>query len=473
MGPLPSIAAPKMGPQPAATPAVSPRVQAAQQAEDKLRAQGPPQYHGKIGLLEKVGDTLGRLFVPGVEQRLGVGTLGYQDRLGQAEQDTANAEKQSATEAATGNAAAEAAEHAALAAKAEQPVAQPTEIQNTANGLVRINKTTGEVEPVMFGGKPVMAPVPQGAPEIHATDNGFVMIDRRGKVTPLTLNGAPVMPPAPKPSGMAPEILAQVTAAVGPEPDAKKYPGGATDPKYLADLDRWGKAVEKLKNEEAAASGAAHGAGYNETRPVPVFDPATGNFVYMSAKDAEASGAAPGTLANNVMGRQAQIADIQSGSQMLRDALTQPGLQAFTPAQTAKLSLAMRDVDPSAMKNAMTDIFATGLTPQQQTLVADLFSMQERALALRNVAGMGQGSDTMRHAIIKALPNITSGSTSMALKQLDVFDNLVGNLAKGIGGVKGSKADVVNGPKVGDIADGYKFKGGDPGDPKNWEKVHP
>ena len=100
MGPLPSIAAPKMGPQPAATPAVSPRVQAAQQAEDTLRAQGPPQYHGKIGLLEKVGDTLGRLFVPGVEQRLGVGTLGYQDRLGQAEQDTANAEKDYATESA-------------------------------------------------------------------------------------------------------------------------------------------------------------------------------------------------------------------------------------------------------------------------------------------------------------------------------------------------------------------------------------
>lgn len=465
MGPLPAIASPAMGPSPA--------MEAVQQAKQNESAIRPPNYTGKLGVLQKIGDAAGRLFAPGIEQRLGIGTIGYQDRRQQAEGQTDRAEKQAATEAGIEKSQADAGLASADAAKAAQGPVPPYEVQNTAGGLMRINKATGDVEPVTFGGKPVLAPAPQGAPEIHATDNGFVMVDRSGKVTPLLLNGQPVMPPAPKPTGLAPEIGAQVTAAVGPEPDAKNYPGGAKDPKYLSDLDRWGKAIEKIRNDEAAASGEAHGAGYNETRPVAVFDPQTGNFVYMSAKDAEARGAAPGSLANSVMGRQAQIADIQSGSQALRSALTARGLAPFSPKQTAQLSLAMRDVDPSTMKNAITDLMASGLTPQQQDLVADLFSMQERALSLRSVAGMGQGSDTMRHAIIKALPNITSGSTELALKQLNVFDNLVGNLARGIGGIKGSKAETGTGPAVGTVEGGYRFKGGDPADKANWEKVNP
>lgn len=83
-----------LGPPPA--PTGTDAITAAKQAENAIQ---PPNYHGKLGLLEKVGDTAARLFAPGIEQRLGIGTLGYQDRLATAQAATDRAEKENATEA--------------------------------------------------------------------------------------------------------------------------------------------------------------------------------------------------------------------------------------------------------------------------------------------------------------------------------------------------------------------------------------
>lgn len=464
----PGIASPRMAAPAALVPQGAPEqpapTSALQRSKDAESAIKPPNYTGKLGILEKIGDAAGRLLAPGIEQRLGVGTIGYQDRLADAEAQTDRLEKQGATEAGTAKTQADAAEaqRIANAPPPESPnvgktvtvngrlmqfdpktqgydvdlgSAKPTDdwAADPTNG-VEINRTTGEIRPMTVGGKPVdLPPTPERDKQRMQTLEQSLAAGTINDADRATLRQ---LQSDAKLAGTKPEIIAQV----GPPPVASDYPKGSADPKYKADEQAWGKAYEKVANDEASASGFAHGAGYNATRPVAVFDPATGTFVYESAQQAEQSGAAPGNLANNVMGRQAQIADIVSGSNSLRAALTAPGLAPFSPKQTAQLSLAMRDVDPGAMRNAVTDFMASGLSPQQQDLVADLFSMQERALSLRSVAGMGQGSDVVRHAIIKALPNITSGSTSLALKQLDMFDNLVGNLAKGIGGIKGSAA---------------------------------
>ena len=42
---------------------------------------------------------------------------------------------------------------------------------------------------------------------------------------------------------------------------------------------------------------------------------------------------------------------------------------------------------------------------------------------------------------------------------------------KGVGGAKTSESSTSSGPAVGEVRRGYAFKGGDPKDQKNWEKV--
>jgi hypothetical protein len=67
------------------------------------------------------------------------------------------------------------------------------------------------------------------------------------------------------------------------------------------------------------------------------------------------------------------------------------------------------------------------------------------------------------------------------LKQLDAFNNLVATLRNRVPRTPGTaEAEQAapssaatpqsSGPKAGDIEDGYRFKGGNPADPKSWEK---
>src|SRR6185312_14832940 len=156
-GPLraPGIASPRPMPAPAllsppgapaqaapqiASPAAlgqSPTSLAIQKSKDAEGAIKPPSYTGKLGMLEKAGDVLGRLFMPGLEQRLGVGTLGYQDRLAQAEGQTDRLEKQAATEAGT---AAEADKPEEAQAKIDQANAKLAETEAKDNAAQTATK---------------------------------------------------------------------------------------------------------------------------------------------------------------------------------------------------------------------------------------------------------------------------------------------------------------------------------------------
>lgn len=245
----------------------------------------------------------------------------------------------------------------------------------------------------------------------------------------------PFVKPTEDVGKMGPEIEAQI----GPPPTTATFQGKAY-PSPAEARAAWGKAAEVIKNREAAAGAMARGEAYGEFRPVNVYDPNTQTMRVEFAKNAIAEGAAPAAQAGQIMSKQAQFGEMHVAAQKARAAIQ--GLDKdFTPAQIGKLTLAMRQDDPGVFKNEIETMLGTQqLTPAQQDFVVWISQLNERAMALRNVAGMGQGSQDLRSAIRATLPGVKSGSKEMALKQLGAFENQVSLLEKGVPGVKGSKA---------------------------------
>jgi hypothetical protein len=244
-----------------------------------------------------------------------------------------------------------------------------------------------------------------------------------GKISDADRTKLAGMQRAEKATGVGSEITSQI----GNPPVPADFPKGTKDPSYLAANREWGIKAMNLKNQETAARGAA----FQGEKPLAVLDE-NGDLRYMPARQAEASGAAPAGEGVKAMSRQAQISDIKNASDQVRAALKAGGAANFTPEQTFKLSMAMNEREPTALRDQITALANSGLTPPQRDLVTWLYQLQERALSLRNIAGMGQGSETTRLAILKALPSITSGNVEMATEQLDAFDNMVSNLEKGV-----------------------------------------
>ena len=91
------------------------------------------------------------------------------------------------------------------------------------------------------------------------------------------------------------------------------------------------------------------------------------------------------------------------------------------------------------------------LTPEQQTYLVRLATLNENAMAMRQVLGAGQGSDDVRRAIRATIPNAATPSKSYAFEQLDRFEKVLDRLGRGVlkvplRGEKG-KNDVVPKPR--------------------------
>ena len=208
---------------------------------------------------------------------------------------------------------------------------------------------------------------------------------------------------------------------------------------YIDQAAKANAAFVKQQKEIAASRGES----YNANKPLNVVE--NGQLVVRKAGEAEAKNLTPAAGGLKAMSQQAQLADIRSASQNLRTALRANAGTQFTPDQVAKITLAMQETDPTVMRNEVANLATAGLTPAQQDLVTWLAQMQERVLSIRNIAGMGQGSDLTRLAILNTLPTITSGNNAMALKRLDAIDNMIDNLSQGIPKVNANVAPQAGG----------------------------
>lgn len=214
------------------------------------------------------------------------------------------------------------------------------------------------------------------------------------------------------------------------------------------------------------------------TREYAIIDPVTRQLrmatpTEINRMNASGNFAAPAAQGSQSMGKESVFADMHFNVNQTRQALN--NLQHdFDPAQRAQLALVLKSRDPnSAMSTFLGSGFASSLTPDQVDYVTALASLQENAMALRGVAGMGQGSDELRAAIMKAIPGAGTPSKAYGNRQLDLFEGTVNRLETGVPGVgkpaktvqegEGQQEEPVHDPKgklLGYTKDGKTFSRG-------------
>jgi len=173
---------------------------------------------------------------------------------------------------------------------------------------------------------------------------------------------------------------------------------------------------------------------YMSTREYPVIDKNTGEMSYATPSQIQsgANNYAPVSGGQQAMARTAVMDDIQFNINNTREAVGNLK-NGFDTKQRAQIAILLMSTDPhSAMSTFIDSDVAKTLTADQVDYVTALASLQENAMALRSVAGMGQGSDDLRAAIMRAIPGPGTPTTEYANRQLDLFQGTLNRLRKGI-----------------------------------------
>lgn len=135
------------------------------------------------------------------------------------------------------------------------------------------------------------------------------------------------------------------------------------------------------------------------------------------------------------LGNEAKFQDLQQATQRVRDALGQ--IPEFSAADKTKIAMAMRSADPaSSISNLLNNAASGFTTPQQQEYLIALHSMYENAMVMRTILGAGQGSDQLRAAVQATIPGPQTPNKAYAAKQLDLFDQTLSRLHRGIPNVQ-------------------------------------
>jgi hypothetical protein len=173
-------------------------------------------------------------------------------------------------------------------------------------------------------------------------------------------------------------------------------------------------------------SGVNRSAAYANNRLYPALTTDTGNVVYASGQQMKENpgGFAPVSPAVKAMGQSAQFSEIRRSMTQLRSAWQNAG--QIDGATRAKLLFVMSD--PEGLQKLMTSGALGSLTEAQQDLVIATASANENIMALRNIAGMGQGAQDLRDAIRGILPSGTTPDSKYAMKQLDTIDQQINAL---------------------------------------------
>jgi len=190
--------------------------------------------------------------------------------------------------------------------------------------------------------------------------------------------------------------------------------------------------------------------------PLAVFDVDTNSFTWASKadidKDPEKYG--PPGPAEKIVNQRRLFNEIDKTVKLVDGDIARLSNGAFDNDARVQIAMVLRDEKPKeAWYNFLNSVFAKSLDEAQMNYAIDLVSLQESALALRTLGGLGQGSDMMRAAIQKMLPGPGTPSRPYAQKQMETFGVEVNALKDFIPNIGAPGRGMMNqqaGPKKGD-----------------------
>lgn len=218
----------------------------------------------------------------------------------------------------------------------------------------------------------------------------------------------------------------------GAPPNPDDYKQGRSDPQYAAALKDYGKTIQELRMKDKTAARVAGVKAQLDYGIAQTMD-ANGNVYWDFKKNVV--GQAPVSAGLILRSKDAQMKDISVASDKARSAIKSLKPGDFSPDQVLLLSKAMSEEDAGASHALFQNLAARAVNDEQQDFIVWINQLNERAMSLRGIAGMGQGAQDLRTAIRAMLPGLKSGNTKMMLKQLDAFDQQVRVLEQGIGKV--------------------------------------
>lgn len=230
------------------------------------------------------------------------------------------------------------------------------------------------------------------------------------------------------------KIPPEIGDQIGAPPNPADYPKRDKDPAYVSDLRSYGKQAMDLEMKKSSASAIARARAQNDYKIVEVTDyDNDGNPVthFTTGKAALEGGLSSATQGAKNLSRSKQIEDIEASSKNLRDAVTTLD-KPFTPKQIALMQEGLKAGDEGIASAEFQALANEQLTDKQFQTALWIKHLNERAMSLRGIAGMGQGAQDTRDAIRSLLPNMGTGSPERMKTMLDAFDNQVGILKQGV-----------------------------------------
>jgi hypothetical protein len=221
---------------------------------------------------------------------------------------------------------------------------------------------------------------------------------------------------------------------LGAPPDPADYAKGDHDPKYAADLKTYGQKAMNLEMQKSSASAIARAKAMNDYKIVEATDYDENGDPYThftTGKAALAGGLSSATQGAKNLSRSKQIEDIQASSTKLREAITDLD-KPFSPKQIALMQEALKAGDEGIASAEFQALANEQLTDKQFQTALWIKHLNERAMSLRSIAGMGQGAQDTRDAIRSLLPNMGTGSPERMKIMLDSFDNQTKILGSGV-----------------------------------------